>query len=170
MEYQYTYNDDVYTILLDPQPNGTFLAQIGETSYEVEIQRQYSGEIVLLINGKPLRAYHATKSATANLPDMNYVNLAGVQTYELAKHERTARRRSTSGGGGSLTAQMPGQVMQVLVAEGEVVEKGQTLMLMEAMKMEIRVAAPFDGTVVRILVEQGATVDRGQQLVEIESA
>lgn len=170
MEYQYTYNNEVYTILLDPQPNGTYWAQIGEQEYEVEVQRQYSGEIVLLINGKPLRAYLATKSATANLPEMHYVNLAGVQTYELAKHERSARRRSAGGGGGSLSAQMPGQVMDVLVEAGETVEKGQTLLLMEAMKMEIRVAAPFDGNVVRVLVEKGATVDRGQQLVEIEEA
>lgn len=170
MEYQYSYNDDVYTILLDPQPDGSFRAQIGEQAYTIDVQRHLSGELSLLIEGQSLQAYLAMQSATANLPQMHYVNLAGQQTYELTKYERTARRQSKGGGGGSLKAQMPGQVMEVLVEVGATVEKGQGLLLMEAMKMEIRVAAPFDGIVTKILVEQGLTVDRGQQLVEIEES
>jgi len=62
---------------------------------------------------------------------------------------------------------MPAQVRAVQIAEGELVEKGQTLMLLEAMKMEIQVKAPLDGRIVRLLAVDGQSVDKDQLLVEI---
>ena len=63
---------------------------------------------------------------------------------------------------------MPGQVRAVNVGEGEMVTKGQTLMVLEAMKMEIRIQATMDGKVAKLLVKQGQTVEREQVLIEIE--
>jgi biotin carboxyl carrier protein len=62
---------------------------------------------------------------------------------------------------------MPGQVRAVNVSEGEAVTKGQTLILLEAMKMEIRIQAMQDGVVSKLYIEQGQTVEREQILVEI---
>ena len=62
---------------------------------------------------------------------------------------------------------MPGQVRAVNVSEGDAVTKGQTLLVLEAMKMEIRVHAPRDGVVKKLLVKQGQTVEREQILIEI---
>jgi 3-methylcrotonyl-CoA carboxylase alpha subunit len=69
---------------------------------------------------------------------------------------------------GELTAPMPGQVRAVNVSEGNAVTKGQTLLVLEAMKMEIRVHAPQDGVVKKLFVKQGQTVEREQILIEIE--
>jgi biotin carboxyl carrier protein len=63
---------------------------------------------------------------------------------------------------------MPGQVRAVNVSEGDAVTKGQTLLILEAMKMEIRVQSPQTGTVKKLFVEQGQSVEREQILVEIE--
>jgi biotin carboxyl carrier protein len=76
-------------------------------------------------------------------------------------------RRERVGGHESLEAQMPGMVRRVLVGVGERVARGQVLVLMEAMKMEIRVSAPHAGTVEKILVSEGQAVERGQALVEL---
>jgi biotin carboxyl carrier protein len=65
---------------------------------------------------------------------------------------------------------MPGQVAAVQVREGDVVEAGQVLLLLEAMKMEIRVQAPRPGRVARVLARLGDTVQRDQALVELEAA
>jgi biotin carboxyl carrier protein len=78
-----------------------------------------------------------------------------------------------SGGGhhhaaGELTAPMPGQVRAVNVNEGEAVVKGQTLMVLEAMKMEIRIQSPTDGVVKAVHVRQGQTVEREQALALVE--
>ena len=70
---------------------------------------------------------------------------------------------------GELTAPMPGQVRAVNVIEGESVMKGQTLMVLEAMKMEIRIQSPMDGVVKSLAVKVGQTVEREQVLVEIEN-
>ena len=63
---------------------------------------------------------------------------------------------------------MPGQVRAVNVVEGDTVTKGQTLLVLEAMKMEIRIQAPRDGKVMKIFAEQGQTVAREQILIEID--
>jgi acetyl-CoA carboxylase biotin carboxylase subunit len=83
------------------------------------------------------------------------------------RQAKVKRQTSKAGGNDSLEAAMPGQVREVLVKEGDSVEQGQTLALLEAMKMEIRVAAPHPGKVVRVLIQTGQVVERGQQLFEL---
>ncbi|HNE69297.1 MAG TPA: acetyl-CoA carboxylase biotin carboxyl carrier protein subunit [Anaerolineales bacterium] len=68
---------------------------------------------------------------------------------------------------GGLIAPMPGQVRSVAVGVGDVVKKGQTLLTMEAMKMEIRIQALKDGVVSALPVQVGQTVEREQILIEI---
>jgi biotin carboxyl carrier protein len=63
---------------------------------------------------------------------------------------------------------MPGTVLRVDVAPGQAVEAGQTLVVLEAMKMELSVAAPADGTVRDVHVSAGQLVSRGQPLVAME--
>ncbi|MFZ2359017.1 MAG: acetyl-CoA carboxylase biotin carboxyl carrier protein subunit, partial [Anaerolineae bacterium] len=70
-------------------------------------------------------------------------------------------------GAGSLAAAMPGLVLDVLVAEGDEVSQGQPLVLLSAMKMELRIAAPAAGKVVKVHCQAGQVVERGQVLVEI---
>lgn len=69
---------------------------------------------------------------------------------------------------GSLNAIMPGKIISISVQEGEQVQKGQVLAILEAMKMENELSAPRDGIVKCILVAPGATVELGQPLIEIE--
>ena len=83
--------------------------------------------------------------------------------------ERRARSdRETSVGGSDILALMPGTVKQILVAPGDSVERGQTVIIMESMKMELTIAAHRDGVVKRIPVEQGGQVDKGMRLLELE--
>ncbi len=63
---------------------------------------------------------------------------------------------------------MPGLVRAVLVSVGESVKAGQTLVVLEAMKMENAVTAPAAATVSSLLVEAGQQVQRGDPLVELE--
>ena len=86
--------------------------------------------------------------------------------------ERVERRgrsdRETSVGGSDILALMPGTVKQILVAPGDSVERGQTVIIMESMKMELTIAAHRDGVVKRIPVEQGGQVEKGMRLLELE--
>ena len=71
-------------------------------------------------------------------------------------------------GDGTLVAPMPGTVVAVLVAEGDHVVAGQVLGMMEAMKMELALRAPFDGTVVHLGAVTGRQAALGDRLFEIE--
>ena len=80
------------------------------------------------------------------------------------------RRRgstSTTEESGDVLAPMPGAVLEVLVSEGDRVERNQTVVVMESMKMELLITAPRDGVVRRVSVQPGQQVERGMRLLEL---
>lgn len=73
-------------------------------------------------------------------------------------------------GGAAFVSPMPGAVIAVNVAAGDVVTAGQPLVVVEAMKMEHPITAPADGTIVDVFVRAGDAVDAGQDLLAFEAA
>jgi pyruvate carboxylase subunit B len=74
---------------------------------------------------------------------------------------------AAAGSGDMITAQMPGNVIRLEVAVGDSVDEGQTLLVVEAMKMETEIKSKATGTVGSILVDAGDKIVAGQDLVEI---
>ena len=87
--------------------------------------------------------------------------------FERVERRRQAIRES-SGGGSDILALMPGTVEQILVQPGDSVERGQTVIIMESMKMELTVVAHRNGVVKQIPVKGGDQVDKGMRLLELE--
>ena len=85
---------------------------------------------------------------------------------------REARAEHTvaaaAGSDGIVPSPMPGQVISLEVAEGDIVARGQTLLVVEAMKMENRLIAPFDGIVAELRTAVGEQVSEGVMLARIE--
>ena len=69
---------------------------------------------------------------------------------------------------GGLNAPMPGKVIEIKVKKSSAVKKGETLLILEAMKMEHKVAAPSNGKVTKILVKEGDQVENGQTLFVLD--
>jgi biotin carboxyl carrier protein len=67
-----------------------------------------------------------------------------------------------------IVAPLTGNIWRILVAEGDVVEAGDTLIILESMKMEINVDTVFDGTVVKILKQEGDLVQGDEPLIILE--
>jgi biotin carboxyl carrier protein len=152
------------TIPIDLVPSGkSYRATIGDKTVDVEILQAKDGKLDLLIDGKRVTAYVSSENAK------RWVTVNG-QTFVLTRPAAGTRNRGHAHqhAAGELTAPMPGQIRAVNVAEGESVTKGQTLLVLEAMKMEIRIQAPRDGKVMKLLVKQTQTVERDQILIEIE--
>jgi 3-methylcrotonyl-CoA carboxylase alpha subunit len=63
---------------------------------------------------------------------------------------------------------MPGKVVRVMVAPDELVSRGQTLMVLEAMKMEHAITAPGDGKVAAVFFAEGDQVAEGAELLQLE--
>ena len=70
-------------------------------------------------------------------------------------------------GEGGITAPMPGLVLTIKVKEGDTVQAGQALLVMEAMKMENAITASYNGTVSRVYVREGDSISEGDLLVEV---
>lgn len=73
-----------------------------------------------------------------------------------------------AGGAGALVTQMPGKVVKLLVKPGDKVQAGQTVLILEAMKMENEIKAGISGTVKSVNVQPGQALDSGVLLVEID--
>ena len=80
------------------------------------------------------------------------------------------RARTGGPSGDVASAPMPGTLIRVGVAPGEAVSAGQTLVIIESMKMESEITAVRDGVVERVFLEIGETFDRGAALVALEPA
>jgi acetyl/propionyl-CoA carboxylase alpha subunit len=124
----------------------------------------------LLIDGQPL-----TLSVEA-LGRGRWALTAGGVRWELeVLDERTRHIRSLTGAGehrragGALKAPMPGLVVRVPLEEGQTVEAGAPLVVLEAMKMENELKAPARLRVKRVRVRAGEAVEKGQLLVEFEA-
>ncbi len=81
---------------------------------------------------------------------------------------RRPGRREQSASGNDILAPMPGTVAEILVQVGDQVERGQTVMIMESMKMELLITAHRAGVVLRLAVETGSQVDKGMRLLEMQ--
>ena len=114
-----------------------FLVNVNGTQYEVAVEE---------IDGKAAPAVKPAAAAPAAAPVAKPVAVAG---------------------GTTVTAPMPGTILGVNVKEGEAVKAGQTIFVLEAMKMESDVVAPVDGTVTGISVSKGASVSAGDVLCSI---
>jgi 3-methylcrotonyl-CoA carboxylase alpha subunit len=158
---QYQIADELKTVRIERAGNH-FSAWIGDQTYRIEVENLDRVTLAFRIDGKPYRAYIEQDKTN------RYVAFEAV-VYTFAKADNNAgstRRKTARTGENTLAAVMPGQVVKVLVSEGENVKRGQPLMVLEAMKMEIRVTAPGDGRVVKLLCHAGEIVERGQRLLE----
>lgn len=144
------------------RPN-EYTVTIGET--HLHVTARVAGDGTLLVTCEDGRTFDASVSREGTTL---WVTAGGA----------TTRIREAVGDGGEgadaaghgLEAPMPGKVLQVACAIGDAVTQGQTLVIVEAMKMEHAVKAPRDGVVAEVRCEEGALVGAGEPLVILEDA
>ena len=93
------------------------------------------------------------------------VGLKG-KSWQLRYRDTLTRRAGANAGPARLIATVHGRVLDVLVAAGAAVKRGQVLMLLECMKLEYRVTAPADGVVEALHFATGDVVEDGVQLID----
>jgi biotin carboxyl carrier protein len=127
--------------------------------YRVELRNG-----VVVVDGSEVEApRHAWAVADG---DARWVFLDGeVYHFEV---QRPGRRKA-SAHQGSLSAPMPATVIRINVAPGDAVKRGDTLLVLEAMKMELPVRAPADGVVEKISCRAGELVQAGVTLIHLAS-
>ena len=91
-----------------------------------------------------------------------------VDGREYRLYDARQRRRAPTNAPGDLHAPMAGRIIRVLAKAGDSMQAGDTLLILEAMKMEQQITAPHNGTVASLLCEEGDQVAAGQELVVLQ--
>jgi biotin carboxyl carrier protein len=126
-------------------------------SMTVETQDLGDGRIIVRLDGLGRTYAYATEGETV------WIARAGHQIELTAER----RARDAAAGPGSLEAPMPGKVLLVEAAEGDCVEEGDLLLVLESMKMELQITAPGPGRVGSLDLAVGDQVEQGQTLVAV---
>jgi len=158
VDFEYAQGSQHFSVGVVPQGNGFLLSLPGGTSCACAL---LDGEHITLTLGEARCGAQVIRSGRHRL-----VLLAG-ERFEFDAIDRYAPPETDDGHGGHLTAPMPGSVVSVLVKVGDVVKKGQPLIIMEAMKMEHTIVALLDGTVEAIFFAAKEQVKEGAELVSL---
>ena len=152
------------------QRSGKYYVNVDGREREVDCHLLGESRSMLLIDGESLevdvRANGYDETRTVLLKGMEIQ--VRIEDYNLAQLRKTAGMSSGPAMERMLKAPMPGLVLEVKVAEGEQVEKGQPLLIIEAMKMENIIKAQAAGTVKTVHATVGASVEKNDKLLEFE--
>ena len=151
-DYSLKINGQNYTVQIDEVNDASTVAHVvvNGTAYEVEIEG----------------AKTSAASRPQVVPAPKEANSAMITPATASPSPRIAPSAPSSGY--AVKCPLPGTVLSVKVQVGDKVASGQTLVVLEAMKMESDITAPVNGTVRGIAVSKGASVEAGKLLCSIE--
>ncbi|MCG8525470.1 MAG: biotin/lipoyl-binding protein [Opitutales bacterium] len=171
MKYQVIQGDAKHSVNIEGKYDfaKTSPIEVDKNTYDVKIEEtDLSGSMkTVMINHRIYRV--SVKKRGDGFPEE--VILKGVPyKVDIDRIESTRYRPPASPKNipGDVSASMPGQVINVLVNEGESVEEGQAILILEAMKMENEILAPKAGKLKSIASKEGTLVMKGDLLFEVE--
>ena len=106
------------------------------------------------------------KAPVADPHDILIIDSIGYKTLYTKKYLN--RKKYETPNPNKITAFIPGTILDIFVSTGQKVVKGQDLLILEAMKMNNKLIAPYDATIKKIFVKSGEMVTREQLLVELK--
>jgi biotin carboxyl carrier protein len=146
-----------------PGPDVTLRIAVDGNAAEFEVVATSPGSHSVRIDGRLV----TLRTATAREGTWVWCEGRAWRVADASEEARRARGRGPAGLGG-VTPPMPGVVVRVLVEAGDRVAKGQALVVVSAMKMEMSLVAAYGGTVKAIRATVGANVKPGDVLVDVE--
>jgi len=169
MEWNLIHGDKFYKVSVSSQ-SGKRRVEIEGKSLELEAQELAENAFLLQMRNRVFPVYV--------IPDAEkiHVVIQGRQFTFLRQRETDFRAApgAAQGAGpaqrkGAISSPMPGKIVKIMISEGEEVEENQSLVIVEAMKMENELRAPFRGWVKRVHASEEDQVDAGQTIVELEA-
>jgi pyruvate carboxylase subunit B len=125
---------------------GLYLIQTGTEKEEIHIQRETQTDYRITVDGHHL-----------------------IAQIEQENGRKQRKKKQQGNHSGNVKAPMPGLIVELTISEGDSVEADQTLFVLEAMKMQMKIKSPSKGSVHRIHFQQGDRVEKGDLIVSLES-
>lgn len=140
-EYRYKINGNLYKVTVGDIEDNNVRVEVNGTPYTVELEKQNKPKIKPVVR---------TASTSPAVPPAAVTRPASV------------------GSKAGIKSPLPGVILEIKVKEGDMVKRGQTLLILEAMKMENDIKADRDGKVTSIKVSKGESILEGTDLIIIE--
>lgn len=163
MHHAFKMGDTEHNLELSRTSQG-YCLYLADRVIPVNLKAGADGRARLMVNGESCEVILATRG------DDVFIHLEG-EAWQL-HYEHPLERLAHQAHGGTdaaIRAPMPGSLVNLLVKPGDAVTKGQTLLVMESMKMETSIVSPRDGVVAVVHYEKGQTFDRDALLLTLES-
>jgi biotin carboxyl carrier protein len=165
MIYEVTIAEKVYRVEL-LRTEQEWKCKLDGRELPLDVVSAQDGMLSLLLQGKSYEVKQETVGTESNV-------VVGQERFSASVRDpRSYRSRRRSGaseqGVMKIKAPMPGKVVRILAPAGTQVEIGQSVVVIEAMKMQNELKAPKTGVVKKISVAEGAAVEAGQALAEVE--
>ena len=143
-DYKYTINGNIYKVTIGEIEENVAHVEVNGTPYLVEMEKAVKTVAKPVVKARP--------------------TTPAAPTTQLNRPSAAA----AAGGAGTIKSPLPGVILNVKVNVGDTVKKGDTIMILEAMKMENAIKADRDGKIASISVKQGESVLEGAALATIE--
>lgn len=168
MRYFVTIDGQEHEVEVTRRPDGTYSAELvapAGATYSANIAPSSEGRLMTIgVDERQLTVLLDGKSPDQEL----YVSGQRARvTVESARSRELGGAEAGRAGSGTVSSPMPGRVVRVLVREGQSIEAGAPVVVVEAMKMENQIGAPATGVVQKVLVAAGDAVERGATLAII---
>jgi len=163
-----------YTILLDDEEitvqihkdGQDYVIQLGDKTHRYQALLGKNPIYSFLVDDS--KVLEAEVSFNNDACDMNIGHVPyHLEIFDPRRRIFSQSEHGGAGAGGTIVAPMPGKVVDVKVSKGDMVRKGQAVIVVEAMKMQNELPSAIDGKVEEIAVKAGDTVESGQKLIVI---
>lgn len=147
-----------------------FTVTIEGRKYEVEVYEKEENIFLVKIEGREYIVYIPREVVEEMESAVEEVSIRLSKAIEdsISKMQRL-QQPVVEEFGLKVVCEIPGRIVRIVVKEGDVIDKGQTIALLESMKMVIEVKSPYRGRVKKILVKEGSFIDVGQLIAVLES-
>ena len=162
-------NDRIAKVKILNQNENLLEIMVDDNVYHIDLMHNDEGTFSILESNRS----HNITLVPSSKPKL-YTAYTLYNTYELEIIDAESRYIRNRGEGNltqndrKISAPMPGKIVKVLVEAGQPVEKGQTVVILSAMKMESEYKAATDGVIKAVNVRAGDTVETSQVLIEME--
>ncbi len=162
MQHAFKLGDAEHNVALSRSASA-YRLHFGEQVIDVDLKTGADGRAWLTVGERHVEVVVAVRG------DDVFVHIDG-EAHQLRYQHPLDRLAAQAGGaaGDRILAPMPGSIVSVSVKAGDAVAKGQTLLVMESMKMETTIAAPRDGVIAAVTYDKGQTFDRDALLLSLE--
>ncbi|MEM7017196.1 MAG: biotin/lipoyl-containing protein, partial [Pseudomonadota bacterium] len=162
--YEYDTGEAVLDLTVSPQGHDSYLIAGGDKSTTVVVQSSNGAQVTVLADGRRQTVHYQ-----APAPGKLHLAIDG-RTFTFQNRLAIAASEEEQAGGGRVVAPMHGNLLEVFVQIGEMVQKGARLAILEAMKMQHEILAEVDGEVKELGAAPGSQIAAGDLILEIEEA